>query len=267
MLIKRLLAALAAIFGLVGVVGCVAAMPAVLSLGSRLSRANDRAFAMLDTSLATAKERVLDAQRRAAESRITTEDVRQAVQEWTRVESRQRIASHLQIESKAERAAATLRQAITCLETSAALLQGVQSAMDWGGSIGAPMDTARVEQMSAGVADLLGRSRQVAETADTIREYAAASLKEDPQEDRTALAVQLASRALAALVEIETRLGETADRLSDARARTGQIKSRAHNYIVAAEVVALSLLAWLAAGQAALCVYGWRNGRKSSSRG
>ena len=79
---------------------------------------------------------------------------------------------------------------------------------------------------------------------------------ESPEEKREQ-AVQLALRAVATLSEIDSRLGESSDRLSETRNKGQQLKSRTHFYILAARVGLILLIAWMAAGQVSLCRSGW----------
>jgi hypothetical protein len=68
----------------------------------------------------------------------------------------------------------------------------------------------------------------------------------------------LALRVAATLGEIDARLGESANKLSEVQAKGLHLKSKTHTYIAIAEIGAVLLIAWMAAGQAVLCLHGWK---------
>jgi hypothetical protein len=261
MRIRHFLARLAVVLGLLGVVGCVGGMVGGVWFGSRLSRGNDRAFRLVDTSLAAARDRVLKAQRRVSESKISADQVQDAIGNWTKGQVRQEVASRLQVEERAGKLALGLQQAGDWLETAAASVRGLQSTLDLGSSIGVPADGELLKPVLGKLADLAGQLRQAQETANDIRDRAAASSEGEPRDDRIGRAVQMAARVVATLGAIEPGLGEAAQRLSERQARMEQLRVRTHRYIVLGVIVMLLLLSWMAAGQVALCVYGWRNRR------
>lgn len=258
MLIKRLLGLLAAILGFVGVLVGVAGVPATVSLGSRVNRANDRAFTLVDGALVAAQDRVLTAKSYVHASRITAADFKQAVKECASRQISQEIVSRLQIEDRAEKLSLTLQQAGTCLDTSATLVRGVQQSLELASSLGIPADATVVEAVPEKLLELKGRLQQATETVDRIRESVAAVTIEEPPEDRLARAIQLAAGVVATLGEIDTRLEGLADWLAQKRVAMEQQRARMHTYIVIAVILVLLLFAWWAAGQVALCVYGWR---------
>jgi chromosome segregation ATPase len=257
--IKRGLASLGMVFGFLGVAGCLAATLVVLSFGTRLLRTNDRAFALVDRTLASAHDRVLSAQRRVQESRITAEDIGQNIRQWATLEIPRKIASRLQVERKSEKLTLTLQQTCVWLETSAALIQTAQETLNWRDPSGNSADAPSEEPVAGQLVELLERLQQAVDSVDKIREIATASLREEPSEDRIARAIQMAARITATFTEVDARLGETADRLSEWQAQLKPQQIRIHNYIVIGVILAILFLTWLAAGQTALCVYGWKN--------
>ena len=56
--------------------------------------------------------------------------------------------------------------------------------------------------------------------------------------------------------------GEAADRLSERQASAERLRVRVHRHIVLAVVGMVMVLAWMAAGQAVLCAYGWKRSRR-----
>src|SRR4051794_36105395 len=78
--IRRLVGLAGALLGLVGVIGCAAGAAGALWVAVRLDRANDRAFAAVQQSLAAARELVVRAQDRAGE--LAAEELGGAVRDW-----------------------------------------------------------------------------------------------------------------------------------------------------------------------------------------
>ncbi len=59
--------------------------------------------------------------------------------------------------------------------------------------------------------------------------------------------------------EIDTRLEDSVTRLSELRTHAPQLKAKTSAYILVASIACYLLLAWIAAGQAALFQWGWSN--------
>jgi hypothetical protein len=78
-------------------------------------------------------------------------------------------------------------------------------------------------------------------------------------EERIRQVAQLALRLLVTLGEIDSHLGDVADRLAATQNRGQDLRKRVKVYLVAAQVGAFLLIAWMAAGQVSL----WRRGRRA----
>jgi DNA repair ATPase RecN len=104
---------------------------------------------------------------------------------------------------------------------------------------------------------------QTTETVDGIHERVAEISEGEPRQERIEQAVQLALRAVATLGQIDSRLGESSDRLSETQTKGQQLKSRTHAYILTARIGAVLLLACIANGQVSLCRSGWNAYRKA----
>ena len=256
---SRLFPLLAFLLGLLGVVVCAVAVVAIWAMGSRLSQANESVFDAIDKSMVAVRERVLRAQQRVQESKLTTDDIAQSVTNWTREETGERFASRLKVEEKTERLALGLRQADVWLETSEASIQGVQQAFEIAGSLGAPVDAALINTLLDRLGSLRRQLKQSTETVDAIREHVAATAEGKTSEERISQLAQLSLRMVATLGEVDSRLGEFADRLSAAQTEGQRLESKTHFYIVTAHVCVVILIAWMAAGQVSLCRQGWKN--------
>jgi flagellin-like hook-associated protein FlgL len=254
---KPLFPLLALSLGFLGVVACGAGIAVVWSAGSRLCRTNEKVFDQIDESLGNARDRVLDAQRRVQESKITTEDIQQSLKNWTRKKSSEQLESRLAIGDKIETLSQGLHQADVWLELSGTSFQNVRRALEMGSSLDAPVDTDLVDPLIEKLAKLRSQLSQATETVDGIHERVAENSEGEPRQERIDQAIQLALRALATLGQIDSRLGESSDRLSDTQTKGQQLKSRTDAYILAARIAAVLLLAWMAIGQVSLCRSGW----------
>ncbi len=260
--LPRLLPLLAAVLGLLGIVACVAAIAVVWSAGSRLSETNENVFDRFDKALAAVGSRAVDAQKRVEESKITTEDIRQSVRSWTGKEASERLASRLEVEEKAERLVAGLNQADAWLETSGASMQRVQQALVMGSSLGAPVDVELVDPLLEQLGAVRGRLQEATETIGGIHERVTKTNEDDGQEGRIDELAQLAVRVVATLGEVDSRLGESADKVADAQTKAQQLKSKTRSYIVLVGICAVLLIAWMMAGQVSLCRHGWKDYRQ-----
>src|SRR5688572_12293027 len=99
----RVAAILALAFGVVGVAGCAAGTYGVWLVWSRLDRANDKVFEVVDRGLGVVQDRVPVVQQRVSDSKVATADITEAVREWATKKAQDRIISQLQIEGRAEK--------------------------------------------------------------------------------------------------------------------------------------------------------------------
>jgi chromosome segregation ATPase len=264
MFFNRVVGLLALAFGFLGVVACMAGAYAVWSLGSRLERANDKTFAMIDKGLESSKVRVGGVQMRVEESKISTTEIGQTLRDWGTRNAKERLVSQRDIEGRAERLAGHLQTADLWLETAAESIRSVQQLLELGNSIGAPLDPASLEEMLATLTSLRSTLQQTERTVDGIREFTA-NKEGDSEENRLSRVMKLLGRILVTTSEIDTRLEETVTRLSELQADARQLKDRISNYILLATLGGYLVLAWIAAGQAALCMCGWKNCCRSRS--
>jgi hypothetical protein len=238
---------------------------AVWSTSSRLSQANENIFARIDKSLAAARDRVLAAQKRVQESKVTMEDIEQSVRNWTRKEAGERLTSRLELEKRAERLAASLRQADTWLELSGASIQGVQQVIEVATSLGARVDTSMVDTLLERLAALQRQLKQSTETIDAIHEQLAKTADGKALDERINQVAQLALRVVATLGQTDSRLGEFSDRLADTQGKGERLKNKTDLYITIAQISAFLLVAWMTAGQISLYRSGWKTRPQSRS--
>lgn len=260
---KRYLPCLALFCGFLGVVVCLAGMVGVWSIGSRLNRTNEKVFDGIDKTLVVVRERVTDAQHQVQDSRITIDDIGQSLKNWTQKETRERLTSRIEVEEKAEQLVLGLRQADQWLEVSGESIYRVQQALELGSSLGAPMDAALVDPLLEAIGARRSQLETSTEMIDGIRERAAEVTAGESREERIDQAVQLTLRVVATLTELDSRLGESADRLLEVQSKAQRQHSKTHRQIVVAKIGVLLLIAWMGVGQTFLFLYGWKSFRRS----
>jgi DNA repair ATPase RecN len=264
MLFNRLAWLLALTLGFLGVVACMAGVYAVWSVGSRFERANDKVFAMIDNGLESSKDRVRGVQMRVKESKITSTEISQTLRDWGTGKAKERLVAQSNIESRAEKLAGHLQTADSWLETSAESIRSVQQLLEVANSIGAPLDPASLEEVLEKLTSLRSTLQQTERTVDGIREFAV-NKEGESEENRLSRVTKLLGRILVTISEIDTRLEEVVTRLSELRSDARQLKDRFSSYILLATICGYLVLAWIAAGQAALFLCGWKNCCRSRS--
>jgi hypothetical protein len=260
---KRLGAVLCTSLGIVGMGACVIGIVIAVLVGRRLWRANDRAFAAVDRSLAAARDLVLRAQRRAQES--SAEDLGGAIRDWGRAEVGKELVARF--EERAQRAAQGLQQAEGWVQTASASVQGVRQTLDVIGAVGNGIaDGTLLDAAADLMADLNERLDKAIEAIENVRQRAAALVDEGPRQERIASLMKLTAVADALIGQIDERLGRVAERLSERRAQVEQARIRTRRWIVMAAAGVAIVFAWMAAGQVALGAYGWRRWKEQWRR-
>ncbi len=262
-MIRRSANLLLVLIGVAGVAVCVFAGVVVGRTAVRLVDANQRVFDRVDVALAAGRERVLDVQKRVQDSKITTEDVRRGVENWARREGSQRLASRPEVDLTIDRLASGLEQAGSWLEVSGTSLQAAQQILDLARSMGASAEPTLLDPLLDRLAGLRRQITQSTETVGAIRERVDRAAAGETLEDRVSRLAQLTLRVVATLSEIDTRIGDFADRFTDARARSRDLEHRTHRYIVRNTIYGLLLIAWMAVGQIFLARHGWTRYRRN----
>jgi hypothetical protein len=268
MFFKRAAAILSLAFGGIGVAGCAAGAYGIWLVGSRLDRANDKIFDAVDRGLGVVQDRVPAVQQRVRDSKVTTAEITEAVRDWAAKKTQDRIVSQMEIESRAEKLSGHLRAADFRLEASTEAVRGVRQMLELGQSLGAQVDPASTDALLEVIESLRDTLQAAEQTVDVVRGFATPGGGESV-EDRRARVTKSLARILLTLSEFDRRLGDLADRVSEVRADARQLKARTSNYIVLGSVVCYGLLAWVAAGQAALYWWGlsrWHRSRSPAGR-
>jgi len=207
--------------------------------------------------LASAQDRVRSVQKRVRESRITTTEIGQSLRDWGTRKTKERLVSQFEIESRAEKLAGHLQTADSWLEISTESVRSVQQVLELGNSMGASLDPASLEEVLEKLTALRSTLQQSERTVDEIREFAVN--KGESDEKRLSRVTKLLGRIVVTIGEIDTRLEEPVTRLSELQTDARQLKTRISHYIFLTALGGSLVLAWIAAGQAALCLCGWKS--------
>lgn len=260
MAFKRVGALLALALGALGVVACTAGVYGVWLLGCRFETANERVFAALDKRLASTQERVRGVQKRMKEARISTSEITQSLRDWSTGKAEQRLLLQFEIARRAECLASHLRTADSWLETSTESTQAVQNILEFRKLAGGQVDPASLDDVLASLGSLRNTLQQAESKVDEIRAFAAGKGGES-EANRLARATKLLGRIVVTIGELDTRLDEPVARLSELRTDTQSLKTTTSNYIHWTTIGCYAILAWIAAGQIALCRCSWQVGR------
>jgi hypothetical protein len=258
MKVLRILPLLGLLLGMLGVGVCLVAIIIVWSTGSRLTQANDKVFNRIDKTLSAVQGRVLRAQKRVQESKISTEDIEQRVRALAGKKASEQLVVRLELEDKAERLLLGLEQADQWLELSEDWIQGVEQTLELGNSLGAPVDVELVQPVLEQLGALRRQLKQSTDNVGGIRQRINKLAEGEGLDERIDELVRFAVRVVATLSELDSRLGESAEKLTGAQNKAQHLESKTNTFIVLAGVCALLLVAWMLAGQASLCRQGWR---------
>jgi len=260
MLFRRFTSILMIALGLLGLAACAAGVYAVWKVESRLQQANDRAFALVDRGLGAVEDRVRRTQERVEKSRITTNEITQSLKDWATRKVEDRLVTQLEIEARTEKLAGQLRVADLWLESSADSVRDFQQVLEVGRSLGAAVDPASLEEALSTLASVRGRLQEAEQSVAEVRGFAT-TMQGESGESRAARVLKLLARVLVTITEIGPRLERLADRISGTRADAAEAKAKTSTYILWTAIGCSAILAWIAAGQLALCVWGrhrWR---------
>lgn len=246
----------AMIAGILGVIVCAAAAVCVWVYGGRLAAASAGVFAGVDTSLASVHGRVLGVRQRVREMKVTAEDVGTTLSDWSGKQAAGVAASRLHIEEKAGQLAQGMERAGRVMEVSEASLRGLKQTFEAVGSLGLPVEGARIDPLIERMSTLRGGFEQAAGAVDGIRERTEELGSGDARQERIEQLAQLVARASVAMSDLDSRLGDLAEKVSGVQVRAQSLKGRIALAIRTAQGAAILLLAWMAAGQASLCLRG-----------
>ena len=143
-------------------------------------------------------------------------------------------------------------------------IDGIRYALDWLVLIGVPADAISPEKVLEKLTSTQGKLQEIERSIHGVAGITANRAGES-EENRIPRLVDLLGNSELAAGAIDTRLEDTAHRLSQMQSDAQQLKARISNYILFTAIAGFLVFAWVAAGQAALCVFGWKNCSRSRS--
>jgi DNA repair ATPase RecN len=265
---RRFTSVLMIALGLLGLAACAAGAYAVWKVESRLQQANDRTFALVDRGLGAVEDRVRHTRQSVEKSRITTSEITHSLRDWATRKVEDRLVTQLEIEARTEKLAGQLLAADLWLDSSADSVRDFQQVLEVGRSLGAEVDPASLDDALETLASIRGRLQEAEQSVAEVRGFAIA-VRGESDENRTARVLKLLARVLVTITEIGPRLERLADRVASARVDANEAKASTSAYILWTAIGCSGILAWIAAGQLALCVWGrqrWRRGATPADR-
>jgi hypothetical protein len=104
--------------------------------------------------------------------------------------------------------------------------------------------------------------KEASESVGRIRESSSEAAADGPREEGFNQVVQLAVRVIATLGSMDSRCESLGKRLAEIQAKARGAKIKATRWIRMTAIGVTLLIGWLAAGQGALCVFGWKGLRR-----
>jgi chromosome segregation ATPase len=264
MLFKRLVGLFALAAGFLGLVACITGGYWVWHLASRIDQANESVFATVDKGLASAQDRIRGVQKRVRESKMSTGKIAQNLRDWSKSRAKERLVSTVEIQQRADKLAGHLQTADQWLVTATETIRGLQHVLELGAVLGAPVDPLSLEKVLDELTSIQGRLQDTEQPISDVRDFAVDRAGES-EENRLSRVLKLLASTELATGAINTRLEDSVTRLSQMQTEAQQLKTRIGNYILRTTIECYLVLAWIAAGQVALCLCGWRNCRRSRS--
>ncbi|MCH5373149.1 MAG: hypothetical protein JJ992_04185 [Planctomycetes bacterium] len=256
--IRRIFCFVALSLGFVGIVVCVAGLLGAWVIRSRVQQVVDNAFVAIDDSLHGVDVRIAQTQESVGAARVTSEGLEQTLKDWSKREVGERVRSRLELDEKAEQLSNRLRQADDWLEFSESSIRLAQQALELVESIGAPAKSQVAGRLMEELDSLRTQLTQTMDAVDRIAERTSELGDEKPRKEYLDQAVPLALKAIATFRSMESRLVDVRDRLSELQARTQELETRIHRWILIGTIGISLLIAWMAAGQYFLCCHGWK---------
>ena len=249
--------------GLVGCIACSAAAIILWSASARLRHTTESVFERGDNSLVVIQDRVKRTQDRVQASAITTEEIATSLKERSKREAAQQLAEQLNLAEKSDKLRLVMQQADDWLELSASSAESVQQALSIVSALGAQIDTGIIDRVIDEIASLQVQLAEVTEFVEKIQEQTAKTLGDETLEERIPRAVQLTVRVIATLSSVDSRLEKFATRLLETQKNLQALKINTIRWIWVVTIAVAILIAWMAAGQAALSWFAWKSLRSA----
>ncbi len=262
MLFKRVVPLFALTAGSLGFIACIAGAYPISLVKTRLDRTNESVFETIDKGLASAQDRVREVQQRVGESKIRTSEIGPKLRDWRASNAKERLALAVEIKSRVEKIVGRLQTADQLLQKSMDSIGVIRQALDWLVLIGVPADSISPETVLEKLTSTQDKLQEIESLITGVGEFTVKPAGES-EDSRLSRVFELLGKTELAAGTIDTRLEESANRLSQMQADAQQLKARISNYILFTTIGGYLVFAWIAAGQAALCLFGWKHCSRS----
>ena len=151
------------------------------------------------------------------------------------------------------------------LQKATEAIGGIQHVLEWVALIGVPTDSISPEKVLEKLTSTQGKLREIENSINGIGEFTVNRVGES-DENRLSRVFQLLANTELTAGAIDARLEDRANRLSQMQADAQELKARISHSILFMTIGSYVVFAWIAVGQAALCLFGWKNySRRRSS--
>jgi chromosome segregation ATPase len=259
---KRVVPLLALAAGSLGLVACIAGAYPISVVKTRLDRTIEKLFVTIDTGLTSAQDRVREVQQRVRESKIRTSEIAPKLRDWRASKAEDRLASAVEIKSRVENIVGRLQTADELLQKSMGSIGITRHAFELLVLIGVPAESFSTERVLEKLTSTQGKLQEIERLINGVGEFTV-NRRDESEDNRLSRVFELLRNTELTAGAIDTRLDDSANRLSELQADAQQLKARISNCILFTTIGGYLVFAWIAAGQAALCLFGWKHCSRS----
>jgi hypothetical protein len=253
------------VLGALGTLACLAALVLAWIASARLRDGFDALFDRMHASLDVVGQRIVQARDGIDGATKSADELEATIRDRVGLDSRAQAALRAPAAERAERVSAALNQADRWLETSESAVGLVQDRLSMSSSTGVSTEATPLDQLLETIASLRLQLGEATDCMRKIRERLAEPPDAESREARTGTTLQLADRAMTVLASVESGLEKLSGRSTLAQGRLLEIRSATRRHILIVTWAVTLLLAWMGAGQVALCLLAWRRPARASS--
>lgn len=254
---KRTQYKLSLVAGIVGTLGCLAVLVVVWLAVARIHAATNGLFATAERSLGAIDDRLQKAGERIEALRITGDELASGVRARAEDIARDTAAARLGMADRASQLGNGIEVVDGWLTTSESALQTTSEVLVLLESSGLKVESGGVEKLLAD----LGELRTELQAASDLVARAQRQLEGgDNEADERQGMRALVPRLIATLTSLDARVEGLRAGVQQLASKVGAAKSSVGGWMFSIAAVLSAILLWLAAGQVALAVIGWRGG-------
>jgi hypothetical protein len=249
-----------AALGVTGIVACLAGMVGVWLAASRLQRVNLEVFGKLDQLVAQVDRRAEQARDAVGGTRDLVDELKQTLRDSASDLVAARVASRPEIDNLERRLGSAMERADGLVELSTSTAELIEQLLLALGDFAYKRNldlrdsTELMSSIQSARQSLANASEQL---SDVQRRLAEIRQKRNVEGNLPQI-TKLALGVVAKLDVVQDQLATIRGRLGEKKIRLNQSQNRLRAWIFGGQCLFLFLIAWAAAGQYCLLVYGWR---------